>query len=218
MKIKLPFRNPKDYPMTQRFGEKFIYGGKVCEHKGVDWAMPKLTQLMSPFDGFIKRITPDRTVGYGKAVYIEADDRSDGICEVLLAHCESIGVEKGMRVKTGNNIALSGRSGFWRGVNGYHLHFGISIMGKYVDPLPLLKIGYEQEENLFNQDDDSIKTFLGKYVVQKGDSLWQISKKYYGNGGHYMEIFRVNQDIITSPNLIYPEQVLKIPALKNRGV
>lgn len=51
------------------------------------------------------------------------------------------------------------------------------------------------------------------YTVQKGDCLWNIAKKIYGNGAKYTVIYEANKDKITNPNLIYPNQVLVIPAL-----
>ena len=51
------------------------------------------------------------------------------------------------------------------------------------------------------------------YTVQKGDCLWNIAKKYYGNGSKYTVIAEANKDKIKSPNLIHPGQVLIIPAL-----
>lgn len=51
------------------------------------------------------------------------------------------------------------------------------------------------------------------YTVVKGDSLWNIAKKFYGNGSKYTVITEANKDEITNPNLIYPGQVLTIPAL-----
>lgn len=50
------------------------------------------------------------------------------------------------------------------------------------------------------------------YTVIKGDCLWNIAKKYYGNGRQYPKIFNANKDKIKNPNLIYPGQVLTIPA------
>ena len=218
MKIALPFLEPSKYPLTQKFGVKFMYQGKLATHKGVDYAMPKLTPLKAPFDGKIIRITPERNYGYGKAIYIEATDDQKGTVIALLAHLSSIDVELGMKVKRGNIVGFSGRSGFWRGVNGYHLHFGIKVNGYYIDPLEFMKMNSEQEISLFNYEDDALKTFLGQYIVKHGDTLWSISEKYYGNGGHYMEIFLVNEDVLKNPNLIHPGDVLRIPALKNKGI
>ncbi len=49
---------------------------------------------------------------------------------------------------------------------------------------------------------------LTKYVVKKGDSLWRIAEKVYGNGFLWKKLFKANQDKIKDPNLIYPGQIL----------
>lgn len=50
------------------------------------------------------------------------------------------------------------------------------------------------------------------YTVKRGDCLWNIAKRFYGNGSKYTTIFNANRDKIKNPNLIYPNQVLWIPA------
>lgn len=51
------------------------------------------------------------------------------------------------------------------------------------------------------------------YTVVKGDCLWNIAKRFYGNGAKYTVIYNANKSIIGgNPNLIYPGQVLTIPA------
>lgn len=52
----------------------------------------------------------------------------------------------------------------------------------------------------------------GVHVVQLGDTLWAIAKKYYGNGAQYTKIVNANKDKIKNPNLIYPGQKLTIPS------
>lgn len=49
------------------------------------------------------------------------------------------------------------------------------------------------------------------HKVVRGDTLWAIAKKFYGNGSQYPKIFNANKDKIKNPNLIYPGQVLTIP-------
>ena len=49
------------------------------------------------------------------------------------------------------------------------------------------------------------------YTVKSGDCLWNIAKKYYGNGAQYTKIYNANKGKIKNPNLIYPGQVLTIP-------
>ena len=51
------------------------------------------------------------------------------------------------------------------------------------------------------------------YTVQKGDCLWNIAKKLYGNGSKYTKIYEANKDKIRNPNLIYTGQVLVIPSV-----
>lgn len=51
------------------------------------------------------------------------------------------------------------------------------------------------------------------YTVVKGDCLWNIAQRFYGNGSKYTLIYDANRGVIGgNPNLIYPGQVLTIPA------
>lgn len=54
------------------------------------------------------------------------------------------------------------------------------------------------------------------YVVKKGDCLWAIARKFYGDGSKYMIIYNANKKLLgkRSPNLIYVGEKLIIPALK----
>lgn len=51
------------------------------------------------------------------------------------------------------------------------------------------------------------------HTVEKGDSLSKIAKEVYGDAMKYPIIFEANKPMLTSPELIYPGQVLRIPAL-----
>lgn len=51
------------------------------------------------------------------------------------------------------------------------------------------------------------------YTVVKGDSLWKIAKRHYGDPLKWPVIYNANKDKIRNPNRIYPGQVLVIPAL-----
>ncbi len=50
------------------------------------------------------------------------------------------------------------------------------------------------------------------HTVEKGDTLWAISKKALGDGNRYNEIFEANKPMLTHPDKIYPGQVLRIPS------
>ena len=49
----------------------------------------------------------------------------------------------------------------------------------------------------------------GSYTVVKGDSLWAICKRFYGDGSLAYKLATANG--IKNPNLIYPGQVLTLP-------
>lgn len=49
------------------------------------------------------------------------------------------------------------------------------------------------------------------YIIQKGDSLSAIAKRYYGNANDYPRIFEANPEVIKNPDLIYPGQKIRIP-------
>lgn len=49
------------------------------------------------------------------------------------------------------------------------------------------------------------------YTVKSGDSLSKIAQEVYGSSGEYMKIFEANKPMLTSPDKIYPGQVLRIP-------
>lgn len=49
------------------------------------------------------------------------------------------------------------------------------------------------------------------YVIQSGDTLSAIAKKFLGNASAYPKIFEANREVIKDPNLIYPGQKIRIP-------
>jgi len=49
------------------------------------------------------------------------------------------------------------------------------------------------------------------YKVKKGDCLWNLAKKYYGDGSKYTVLAKANN--ISNPNLIYTGDTLTIPAI-----
>ena len=51
------------------------------------------------------------------------------------------------------------------------------------------------------------------HTVEEGDSLSKIAKTVYGDPMKYPVIFEANKPMLTDPDLIYPGQVLRIPAL-----
>jgi LysM domain len=50
------------------------------------------------------------------------------------------------------------------------------------------------------------------YTIRRGDTLSLLAQRYYGDMMKWKKIYDANNDVIKNPNLIYPNQVIKIPA------
>lgn len=93
--------------------------------------------------------------------------------------------------------------------NGFDLMVDITLKEYRTYETAVKKIGDDgkQEKKRETSKAPSAKA----YTVVKGDTLWAIAKKYYGDGSKYTVIYNANKDKIRSPSLIYPGTVLKIP-------
>ena len=120
--------------ITSKFGWRTLYG-KANWHTGIDISGYNVygKNIVAANSGtVIKAVTsyvPKK--GYGKYVIID----HGGGYTTLYGHCSSLLVKVGQTVKRGDPIALVGSTG---NSTGPHLHFGIYINGKEVDPLPYL--------------------------------------------------------------------------------
>ena len=54
-------------------------------------------------------------------------------------------------------------------------------------------------------------------TVQKGFTLWGISRRNYGLGRLYVRIYNANQDQIDDPDLIFPGQIFIVPVDENEA-
>ncbi|MEJ8476062.1 LysM peptidoglycan-binding domain-containing protein [Roseibium algae] len=52
---------------------------------------------------------------------------------------------------------------------------------------------------------------LPNVIIRKGDNLWRISRRLYGDGVRYTTIYQANKGQIRNPDLIYPGQVFLTP-------
>ena len=63
---------------------------------------------------------------------------------------------------------------------------------------------------------DSVKTPVQEanveyYVIERGDTLSAIAKRFLGKASDYPKIFEANREVIKNPDLIYPGQKIRIP-------
>lgn len=50
-----------------------------------------------------------------------------------------------------------------------------------------------------------------EHVVADGESLWIISREFYGKGSRWAEIYEANRDVLASPDAVRAGMVLRIP-------
>ncbi|WP_274424217.1 LysM peptidoglycan-binding domain-containing protein [Chelativorans sp. YIM 93263] len=57
----------------------------------------------------------------------------------------------------------------------------------------------------------------GSVIIRRGDTLWHISRRVYGQGVRYSTIYLANQEQIRDPDLIYPGQIFSVPDSTDEG-
>ena len=99
--------------------------GASSYHQGVDLAAPKNTPIYATRAGVVTASTYGSAAGYYVTI-----NHGDGFSSIYM-HMESKVVSAGQAVSAGQLIGYVGKSGV---ATGYHLHFGISYNGMYVNP------------------------------------------------------------------------------------
>lgn len=54
----------------------------------------------------------------------------------------------------------------------------------------------------------------GKAIIRRGETLWEIAERVYGDGNQYRRIVEANDALITRPGRIFPGQVFDLPKLE----
>lgn len=100
-------------------------------HRGIDISAARSRDIRAAMDGIVRFVGWDNS--YGNHLILTHD-----ACETLYAHCDSIAVTAGQRVRAGESIAVAGATGRATGV---HLHFEVFVDGVSVDPAGYFSIG-----------------------------------------------------------------------------
>ncbi len=66
-------------------------------------------------------------------------------------------------------------------------------------------------DNVAIQNGESLAGDDEFYVIQKGDTLWKIAEKTYGNGAKYTAIVAANKEVIKDADKIFPGQKIRLP-------
>jgi hypothetical protein len=57
----------------------------------------------------------------------------------------------------------------------------------------------------------------GMHLVSEGDNLWGLSENYYWDPFLWPNIYRVNTDVLSDPDVLEPDELLTIPILHGRS-
>lgn len=129
----LPFARPVPGTITSPYGIGRIFNGKRRNpHRGLDFRAAQGSPIRAACDGRVTLVGDHYFAG--NSVYIE---HGLGV-STLYFHLSRAEVHEGQKVRRGQVIGRAGSTGR---VTGPHLHFSVSVLGRLVDPLPLLQKG-----------------------------------------------------------------------------
>ena len=115
---------------TSDFGGRIDpFTKKEGVHTGADFAVAVGTQVKSAISGTVVEVQYGNK-SFGNFVRVKNSD-----IVTTYAHCSTLKVKEGDKVKQGDIIALSGNTGK---SSGPHLHFEVSKGGRLVDPMKLV--------------------------------------------------------------------------------
>jgi nucleoid-associated protein YgaU len=60
-------------------------------------------------------------------------------------------------------------------------------------------------------DPEAERFASGKAIIRRGDNLWTIARRVYGEGIKFTTIYEANTGQIRDPDRIYPGQVFDLP-------
>ncbi len=129
-RYNLPFVRPVPGEKSSDFGlRRFFNGEPKNPHGGLDLRAGEGAAVRACAAGTV--VLAGSHYFAGSSVYI---DHGEGVISMYF-HLSKIGVKQGQTVNRDERIGGAGSSGR---VTGPHLHWGVSVLGQLVDPLPLL--------------------------------------------------------------------------------
>jgi murein DD-endopeptidase MepM/ murein hydrolase activator NlpD len=131
----LPSIRPVDIGwLSSGFGKRpDPFTGKLTYHRGLDFSVPVGTPVRATADGIATYVGHES--GFGRVVKLDHGNRT----ATLYAHLSKQLVAKGQRVRRGDIIAESGKSGR---CTAPHLHYEVRLGGRCVNPLSYILDSY----------------------------------------------------------------------------
>ena len=130
------FKRPNQGRMSTQYGVRRYYNGVFANdyyHRGLDYAGASGSAVVAPAAG---RVVLVGTVAQGFKVHgnVIGVDHGQGVASIFM-HLKQISVKEGDFVQPGQKIGTVGSTG---ASTGPHLHWGLYVNGKSVDPMPWL--------------------------------------------------------------------------------
>jgi hypothetical protein len=125
----LPLVRPLEGAVISPFGFRRILNGQPrAQHRGIDLRGAEGTLVLAAGAGIVSLV--DEHYFAGKSVYL---DHGNGVYSMYFHLSEPLVVQDQV-IRPGEPIGRVGRTGR---ATGPHLHFGLSVLGESVDPMPL---------------------------------------------------------------------------------
>lgn len=125
-KLGLPIQGMKRGNISSHFGPRSSPGGfGSTYHQGLDIAFPKGTKVLACEDGTV--ISAGYMGGLGNCIIIDHGSN----LQTVYGHLSEIKVKEGQKVVRGQYIGNVGSTG---NSTGPHLHLGVKLNGRYVNP------------------------------------------------------------------------------------
>jgi len=131
--FRLPFTRPVPGELSSMYGIGRVLNGQPrAPHRGLDLEAEVGQPVVAAADGHVVLVGDFYYAG--RCIYV---DHGQGVFSMYF-HLSEQRVENGQKVSAGEVIGLAGATG--RSTRS-HLHFGVSTLGRLVDPAPLF--GYD---------------------------------------------------------------------------
>ena len=158
------------YRVSGKFGEERETkdkNGNVTgkyTHKGIDFAVPKGTDISSPVSGKVIEVGNEGKNGYGKFIKIETEDGKI----LVFGHLSKQFAKKNQEIEKGEVIGRTGNTGRSTGA---HLHFEVRDGNNKIDPVNYfkdLKAGDVTEPEDVSAGDATTSTITETLLNQSG--------------------------------------------------
>jgi murein DD-endopeptidase MepM/ murein hydrolase activator NlpD len=129
---KIPLGRPVPGEISSRYGSRIDpLNRKKAFHPGIDFRGNTGDEIQATADGVVKEVSRNKALGRYMIL-----SHGNGF-ETIFAHMHKTLVKNGERVKRGQVIGLIGNTGR---STGSHLHYGIQLHGKSIDPQKYLQV------------------------------------------------------------------------------